>query len=58
MNTLNSLSSISDHESLKELRSNELSQGITKRLLEKYKPKQDLFSINTIGNEKDTERVA
>ena len=51
METINSASSFSHKENTKGNNINQLCPGITKKLLEKYKPSSDLFTLKTKKNQ-------
>ena len=51
-------SGLSDQKNAKGANRNDFSQGITKRLLDKYKPNTDIFSLKTVGKKEEQKRVA
>jgi len=57
MEIINSRPRLSDPNDSKDGKTNNVSKGITKRLLEKYKP-DGLYNIKRMNNGKDQKRLA
>ncbi len=57
MKTSNSFSRISEQEKFESKNINDIEQGITRRLLEKYKPKH-FYNVETLFDDNNEKRVA